>query len=540
MERKHLKILALILAMMMLLSACGGGSSASSGGSSTDSSSGGSTGSQPAQQAPAAQSSAPASSGSKHMNAAIYWTDATIDPAIGWDGWTSCRAGVTETLVWVDENLELKGLLSDTWEQTEPTTWVFHIRDGVTFHNGKPVTAEAVKACFERTMEVQERAKTACKIDSIEADGQTLTIHTTEPYGAFLANLSEPLYSVIDVTDPADPATNPVGTGPFKCVSYKAEEVIELEAYKDYWNGASPIDTVTLYVISDDSTRALALQSGQIDIGQRIGAADIETLKNDSDYAVFENSGTRVQILVLNHTNPFLSDVNVRKALAYCINYDALVAVTGGLYAVAGAPFPPSAPYGWDQLDRQHYDVDAAKACLAEAGCTDTNGDGYLEKDGKELAFQLMYDDKSLATVMEAIQSMAKQVGIKITLQPVDTLPDLMSSDDAFEIVLSNWQSLSTGDPGWFLDNMYRSDGPNNRARYKNAELDAICDELAGAFSFEDRQRLTIEAEKIILADCVNIMMFARNNFVMAANNVKNVTVFPIDYYFLTNTIDID
>ena len=535
MERKHLKILALVLALMMLLSACGGSSSAQTEKPAESAS-------QPAEQAKTETKTetASASSGPKHMNAAIYWTDATIDPAVGWDGWTSCRAGVTETLVWVDENLELKPLLADTWEQTEPTTWVMHIRDGVTFHNGNPVTAEAVKACFERTMEIQERAKTACKIDSIEADGQTLTIHTTDPYGAFLANLSEPLYSVIDVTDPADPATNPVGTGPFKCVSFKAEEVIELEAYKDYWNGASPIDTVTLYVISDDSTRALALQSGQIDLGQRIGAADIETLKNDSDYAVYESAGTRVQILVLNHTNQFLSDVNVRKALAYCINYDALVAITGGLYAVAGTPFPPSAPYGYDQLDRQHYDLDAAKACLAEAGYTDADGNGYMEKDGKELSLQLMYDDKSMATVMEAIQSMAKQVGIKITLQPVDTLPDLMSSDDSFEIVLSNWQSLSTGDPGWFLENMYRSDGPNNRARYVNPELDAVCDELASAFSFEDRQRLTIEAEKYILADCVNIMMFARNNFIMAGNNVKNITVFPIDYYFLTNTMDID
>lgn len=535
MERKHLRILALILALMMLFSACGGSSSSSSSSSSESSSSSSSSSSSKSGQAAAPA----ASSGPKHLNAAIYWTDATIDPAVGWDGWTSCRAGVTETLIWVDENLEIKPLLADSWEQADPTTWVFHIRDGVTFHNGNPVTAEAVKACLERTMEKQERAKTACKIESIEADGQTLTIHTTEPYGAFLANLTEPLYSIIDVTDPADPATNPVGTGPFKCLSYKAEEVIELEAYKDYWNGASPLDTVTLYVISDDSTRALALQSGQIDLGQRIGAADIETLKNDSDYDVYESAGTRVQILVLNHTNQFLSDINVRKALAYCINYEALVAITGGLYAVAGTPFPPSAPYGYDQLDRQHYDADAAKACLAEAGYADADGNGYVEKDGKELALTLMYDDKSMATVMEAIQSMAKQVGIKLNLQPVDTLPDLMTSDDSFEIVLSNWQSLSTGDPGWFLENMYRSDGPNNRPRYKNPELDAICDELAGAFEFADRQRLTIEAEKIILADCVNIMMFARNNFVMAKAGVKNVVVHPIDYYFLTNTVDI-
>ena len=532
MARKYLKPLALVLALMMLFSACGGSSAK------TEESA------QPAEQAQTETKTetktetATASSGSKHLNAAIYWTDATIDPAVGWDGWTSCRAGITETLVWVDENLELKPLLADSWEQPDPSTWVMHIRDGVTFHNGNPVTAEAVKACFERTMEIQERAKTACKIDSIEADGQTLTIRTTEPYGAFLANLSEPLYSVIDVTDPADPTTNPVGTGPFKCISFKAEEVIELEAYKDYWNGASPLDTVTCYVISDDSTRALALQSGQIDMGQRIGSADIETLKNDSDYAVYEASGTRVQLLVMNHNNPFLSDLRVRQAIAYCINYDALVAITGGLYAVTGAPFPSSAPYGYDQLDRQHYDADAAKACLAEAGFT-ANADGYMQKDGKELAFELMYDDKSMATVMEAIQSMAKAVGIKITLQPVDTLPDLMTDANAFEIVLSNWQALSTGDPGWFLDNMYRSDGPNNRAHYANSELDAVCDELAGKFEFADRQKLVIEAEKIILADCVNVMMFSKNNFIMANANVKNVTVFPIDYYFLTNTVDI-
>ena len=529
-----MKILTLVLAVMMLLSACGG-SSASETAEAADS---GSKPAESAQTAPAAPAAEPAASGPKHLNAAIYWTAATIDPAVDYDGWTSCRAGITETLTWVDENLELKPLLADSWSQPDPSTWVMHIRDGVTFHNGKAVDAEAVKACLERTMEKNTRAVTTAKIESIEADGQNLTIHTSEPFGAFLSCMSEPLYSIIDVTDPADPATNPVGTGPFKAVSFKAEEVIELEAYKDYWNGASPLDTVTLHVISDDSTRALALQSGQIDMGQRIAAADIDTLKNDSDYDVYETSGTRIQILVLNHKNQFLSDVNVRKALACCINYDALVAITGGLYAVAGAPFPASAPYGYNELDRQHYDADAAKAALAEAGFADSDGNGYVEKNGKELALTLMYDDKSMATALESIQSMAKAVGIKITLQPVDTMPEL--NEDSFEIGLKNWQSLSTGDPQWMLDNMYKTGGTSNSAQYSNAEIDALCDQLTGAFEFADRQKIVIDAEKIILADCVNVYMFAKNNFVMTSAKVSGVSVFPIDYYFLTNTVDIN
>ena len=536
MERKHLKILSLVLALMMLLSACGGSSSSAGSSAPAESSSQSTQSNQPAQSSQSTQASAPAASGPKHMNAAIYWTAATIDPAVDYDGWTSCRAGITETLTVVNENLELEPLLADSWTQPDPSTWVMHIREGVTFHNGNPVTAEACKASLERTMGINTRAVTTAKIESLEADGQNLTIHTSEPFGAFLFCMSEPLYSIIDVSDPADPATNPVGTGPFKCLSFKAEELIELEAYKDYWNGASPIDTVSLYVISDDSTRSVALQSGQIDMGQRIGAADIETLKNDPDYAVYEASGTRIQVLALNHKNQFLSDVNVRKALACCINYDAMVAITGGLYAVAGAPYPASAPYGYDQLERQHYDLDAAKAYLADSGYV-MNGD-YMEKNGKQLALTIGYADKSLATALEAVQSMAKAAGIKLTLQPVDTEPDL--NEDNFEIFVKNWQSLSTGDPQWMMDNMYKTGGVSNAAQYSNPAVDALCDELTGAFEFADRQRIIIEAEKIILADCVNIYMFSRNNFVMANNKVSGVTVFPIDYYFLTNTMDIN
>ena len=516
MERKHLKIVVLLLALTMLLTACGGGGGQSDGSGSAD-----------------------GSGGPKHLNAAIYWTAATIDPAVEYDGWTSCRAGITETLFWVDENLELQPLLADSAEQPEDdkSTWIIHIRDGVKFHNGNPVDAAAVKACFERTMEMNDRFTSTAKIESMEADGQTLTIHTTEPFGAFLFCMTEPLYSVIDVTDPADPATAPVGTGPFKIVSFKAEEQIDLEANKDYWNGASPLDTVTLYVISDDSTRSMALQSGKISMGQRIGAADIETLKNDPDYNVYETAGTRIQILVLNNSNEFLSDVNVRKALAYSINYDALLEITGGLYGAAGAPFPSSSPYGYDQLDRQHYDLDAAKACLEEAGFADTDGNGIVEKNGKELSLELMYDDSGLGTVLESIQNMAKAAGIKIDLVPVDSMPEL--NENSFEIGLKNWQSLSTGDPQWMLDNMYKTGGTSNSAQYSNPELDALCDELTGAFDAEERQRITIEAEKKILEDCVNIMLFTKNNFVMTDNTVKNVDIFPIDYYFLTNKIDV-
>ncbi len=517
MAKKFLKILSLVLALLLVFCACGTPSTAPENNTNT--------------QPPAAK---------KHMNAAIYWSAATIDPAVEYDGWTSCRAGITETLVSINDKLELVPTLSDTWEQKDATTWVMHIRDGVTFHNGKAVDAAAVKACFERTMKIQQRAVTACKIESIEADGQTLTIHTSEPFGAFLANLTEPLYSVIDVSDPADPATAPVGTGPFMVTKFEPEEVIELAAYPGYWNGASPIDTVSLMTISDNSSRLKALQAEQIDIGQRIDGADIETLRNDPNYAVYETAGTRIRILIPNQTNPFLADVNVRKALEYSLNYDALLKIMGDTFSKAGAPFPSSAPYGYDKLEIQHYDLEKAKECLKTAGFEDKDGNGFVEKDGKELALTLIYSDTSMNTVLESVQFQAKAAGINIVLKPMDSIPEVTDTDVPYDLMLRNTQSLSTGDPQWLLDNMFKSTGSSNFAHYNNPEMDAICNDLSGAFDFATRQKLTIKAEELILKDSVQIMLFSQNNFIMANNKVKNVPVFPIDYYFLTNTMDID
>ena len=197
--------------------------------------------------------------GGKHINAALYWFGTSLDPAVEWDGWTTCRAGITETLVTVNENYEIVPLLADSWEQTDDTTWNMHIREGVTFHNGKPVDGEAVKKSFERAFATQERAVTAAKIESIEADGQNVIFKTTEPFGAFLANISEPMYSIVDADADTDFASAPIATGPYMVTGFEVNTFIELAKYDGYWNGASDVDTITVKNIDDDSTRGMAL-----------------------------------------------------------------------------------------------------------------------------------------------------------------------------------------------------------------------------------------------------------------------------------------
>ena len=477
--------------------------------------------------------------GGKHINAALYWFGTSLDPAVEWDGWTTCRAGITETLVTVNENYEIVPLLADSWEQTDDTTWNMHIREGVTFHNGKPVDGEAVKKSFERAFATQERAVTAAKIESIEADGQNVVFKTTEPFGAFLANISEPMYSIVDADADTDFASAPIATGPYMVTGFEVNTFIELAKYDGYWNGASDVDTITVKNIDDDSTRGMALQSGEMDIVQRVAWTDLPVFEADDQFVVYNTQGARTRILVFNYRNEMLQDLNVRKAIIASIDYDALAGVLGSGVSKAGAPYPASAPYGYDELEKQEYDPEAAAALLAEAGYEDADGNGYVEKDGQELAFTITYENTGYTTMLEAVQDMAKQCGIHFELQQVDSISDFKDNGN-YDIVATNWQVLSTGDPQWFLDSMYKTGSSSNFAQYSNEELDAVIEKLAQTFDIEGREALTIEAEKILLADAASIYLVGENNFVVANAKVQNVVPYPIDYYFIDNGLSIE
>lgn len=474
-----------------------------------------------------------------HVNAGLYWTENTLDPATEYDGWSSSRAGITETLVTIDEKLELKPLLADSWKQENDTTWVFHIREGVTFHNGKKVDAQAVKAAFERAMTIQERAKTAAKIKELKADGQNLTIVTEEPFGALLANLTEPLYSVTDVKSDKDLLTNPIGTGPFMVTSFTPEKEIQVKRYDQYWNGASKIETIKFLTISDDTTRAIALQSGELDIAQRVNSNDLKTLKEKGEYNVFETPGTRIRTMIINHKNEQLADVNVRQALANAIDYNALVKVMGESFVLAGAPFPSTSPYAANQSSVQTYNLEKAKSYLEAAGYKDTNGNGTVDKDGKELQFRLAYDVSSLNGAIEAIQNMLAKVGVGVTIEFKESTADINKTRD-FDLLVRSWQSLSTGDPQWMLENMFKTGADTNLASYSSAKLDETIGKLTVSFNLEDRIALTKEAQDIVLQDAANIFLFGQNNYVLSSKQLKNVKAYPIDYYFVDNKLSFE
>jgi len=300
-----------------------------------------------------------------HMNIALYWFGETLDPALDWDGWTLTRAAVGETLVTVDENLQLVGQLADSWENVDETTWKFHIRQGVTFQNGNPLTPEAVKASIERTVKINERGESALKLASIDVDGEYVVIKTKEPYGAFLANISDPMFIIVDTSvDTSKFKETPVCTGPYMVTSFKPATSFEVVAYENYWGGKPALDSITVFNIEDDNTRALALQSGDVDMAQGIRAGDIALFTDNKDYIVKTTTGTRIEFLTMNTVKSVLKDKNLRLAVNSAVDYDTIAKVVGGGAVAARAPFPASAPYGYDELNKQTFDLEKAKTLL--------------------------------------------------------------------------------------------------------------------------------------------------------------------------------
>ena len=473
-----------------------------------------------------------------HLNFGIYWFGDDLDPGNGWNGWTLTRAAVGETLITVNENLEFVGQIADEWEAVDDTTWKFHIRDGVTFQNGNVCDAQAVVSSIQRSLEVNERGQTNLKLASVEADGDSVIFKTEEPYGAFLANLTEPLFVIVDTSvDTSNFGNEPICTGAYKVTSFEPDVSFDAVAYDGYWGGKPGFDSITCYDITDDNSRAMALQSGELDMMQRVRALDLTLFEGNDDYEVQYATGTREWFLFMNTKAAPFDDINVRKAFNSAVNYDALATIIGGGVAGVGSPFPPSATF-YEDLNRWTYDPEAAASYLEEAGYTDSDGDGYGDKDGENLVVNILMTSSDTETnnntLGEAVQSQVRECGIDVELTLTENLTDERDAGN-FQLVFGNWQTLSTGDPQWFLDQVFRSDATDNYGGYSDEKLDELIASLSTTFDVNERMDLAKQASQVIIDDAFGCYLVSVTNInVCNANKVKNMSTFPIDYYFLT------
>lgn len=468
----------------------------------------------------------------------LYFSDTqcptSLDLAESWNSWYTVRYGIAETLYKLDDTLTPQPFLAKSCTMEDEYTWKIQLNEGITFQNGKALTAEAVKLCWERTGEMNPRFNEVLPLESVEADGLTLTVKTTKPTPAFLNSLCEPLTAVVDA-DSEDMKNAPIGTGPYKVESYEPQGTTNVARYDGYWGGTPRLLGAAFQVIADTQALSMAQQSGDSNVSVSIPAASLEIFQNDSSYLVSEAAGSRGQVIFMNYDNEYLQDIAVRRALSMIVDKEAYANIINkGASVPATGLYPDFTAYKADE--GYSYDPEGARQVLADAGYVDSDGDGYVEKDGNQTPVSLRiatYSTKSeLAGFCEEMSAQAKTIGIDLSVEVYESVAQQQRTGD-FDLLLVSFAMMPTGDPQYFADIAFKTGGSSNYGNYSNAEVDALIEALDVEFDPQKRIELARQIQEKIIDDAGFIVIgHAKYYYVMDAK-VSGLTANPSEYYLL-------
>ncbi len=467
----------------------------------------------------------------------------TIDPHRTYNGWPCIRYGVGETLVHYTDSMELEPWLATEWSNDGNNTWSITLREGVKFSSGRNMDAEAVRQCFEHLLANHDRAPGDTKIESMEANGQVLTIVTSEPNPALMNYLGDPYGCIIDV-DASDFETGiSVGTGPYRAVDMLMDDHITLVPNEYYWNGTPKIDELTVRTISNKETLALALQGGEIDAAYGIMY---------EAYPNFENPGFQISSIQtsraffgsVNMTSPVMQDPAVRKAVAMGIDKAGFVAALLDGHGVPGnGAFPDGfSTFGGENVRTETYDPEGAKALLEGAGWLDTDGDGIREKDGTRLTVRwLTYPSRAeLPLLAESVQASLKQIGIDVDINCTANRREFLKDMTSFDIYASALVVAPSGDPQYFFTTSCLPGMSYNFGAYENEKVSALIEELSTEFDTARRAELAVELQQLILDDNAYFFCSFLEMSMISRTGVRNWTAHACDYYEVTVDLDID
>nr|WP_270172726.1 nickel ABC transporter substrate-binding protein [Paenibacillus sp. SYP-B4298] len=477
---------------------------------------------------------------SKHLRFLYNFSTRSLDPHVD-SSYVPLRAGITETLVKLDEEqLKVVPWLASSWEGEDGQHWTIHLRKGITFHNGHPMTGTAVKASLERAMQESAAISNALKIDTITAEGNTLQITTKQPFPEFISELVHPNVSIIDVNDP-DIMNHPIGTGPFKLTSFAPGSKLELERYDSYWDGPAKLDRITFSFNEDANARTLALQAGQADIVYRPEVESLEVLKASGEFEVEATSTFRVHQMTMNMERPAIQNIHVRKAVDALIDRQQIVdTILFGYAEPAQGPFLPSLPFA-PTYDAAPGGSQEAISLLAEAGYTQQ--DGVMQKDGAPLRLVLLtYSARAdLPLIAQVFQSDAKRIGIEVEIRQIDTPEDYMASHRDWDLATYSNLTAPRGDAGYYLNATYHPTGALNFSGSDEPELTAIIDQLNRTVKPEERSKLAEQAAAYVHENVINAFILHPSTIVAYdKDKVRNWVTSRSEYYMMTNLLDVN
>lgn len=435
---------------------------------------------------------------------------------------------VYDPLVRWTQDFKFEPRLAKSWEQINPTTTRFHLKEGVKFHSGNALTSTDVKWTFDRLKSSPDFKGVFSLFNELKViDGNTFDLITSEPYPLVLhsATYIFPMDSAFYTGKTAEgkdkgelvkhgdsfASRNVSGTGPYKVTEREQGIKLVFERFDGYWDTASPgnVDKIILTPIKEDPTRVAALLSGDVDFIAPVPPTDLARIESDASNDLITMPGTRIITFQMNQSRvEAFKDVRVRKAIDFAVNNAGIVDRIMRGFGTVGAQASPVGYLGHNPDLKPRYDLAKAKALMAEAGYADGFSITMMAPNNR-----YVNDDK----IAQAVASMLSKINIKVDLQTMPKAQYWPKFDErAADMMMIGWHSDTEDSANFhqFLShcaNKDSGDGQYNSGNYCNAEVDKLMVAANKETDATKRAAMLKEMETILYNDAAFIPLHWQN-----------------------------
>ncbi len=466
---------------------------------------------------------------------------------------------IYEQLVRFDEDMNIQPWLAERYEQLDEVTYRFYLRQGIQFHSGNPFNAEAVKAHIDRMIDPDDpglaKAYMNWMKEAVVVDEYTVDVIASSPYGPAMAFMALP-FNVIHDAKQAEVegdlfGVRPSGTGPFKFVDWERGSHITLAANEDYWGGKPAVDGVQFRIIPEAGTRTMSLQAGEVHITTQLAPEGIQTLQRDPNSMLIIEGEPRYIRWQINLKHPFLSDINVRRALTHAIDYPMII---GAILEEYGAPlhgYGVPGQIGFLELPYE-YNPGEADRLLSQSGWS-KNSRGIYQKNGEELFLEIITGDKMARELelFEAMQSEFGEFGIAIGIKLIEgaqIYPEIVrymtawvnERKDPDYALLTMDGGARTGEMNVALENAFKTDAIRNSTTYANPAFDAAMEIAVSGAPLEERIEAYHEAQRYLHEDLPAIHLWMPSWAVATAQNITGFSLHPAGVWYYQDLRFID
>lgn len=419
-------------------------------------------------------------------------------------------------------------LLATEFEAIDETTWEFKLREGVKFHDGTDFNAEAVKMNIERLINPDFASPKAFILNVIEeiiiVDPYTVQLKTSSPFAPLPSHLAHNAGSIIAPSAIEEENNggkkvdeNPIGTGPFKFVEWKRGAEIVFEKNNDYWGEPAKVDSLRFVVVPEQSVRVAMIETGEAHV-TLLGASDVARVEAMDQIDIDRVSGTRMDYFGFNMNVAPFDDLKVRQAIAMAINKDDIVTgILDGQGIPAVGPLAPTVFGNYQDLEPLPFNVEDAKALLAEAGYP----------DGFKTTLFVGDNNAERIAIAELIQAQLAPLGIDVSIEMIEWGAFLeKTAAGEHEMFILGWTTV-TADADYGMYALFHSSqfgSAGNRSFYKNDRVDELLDYGRSEADVEKRVEAYKEVQEILVEE-LPMVYLQHPDFVHATNGVDGLFV---------------